>query len=81
MIFPRDPSDSPMASVDGERDHDGRGDPLLLGADLMAASGHSDGEWDRTEADGGERTIGAGGISVIIEGNKDNNGSLGYDLW
>ena len=81
MMFPREPSDSPMAMVDGEGEHNSGGDLLPPGADLAVASGPIDGEQDRTEAGGGERTTSAGGISVIIEGDEESNGSLGDGLW
>ena len=80
MMFFKEPPDSPMASADGEGDHDGGGDPLPLGVDPAAASGLSDGERDRTEASGGKRTTGAGGVSVIVKGDGDNTDSLGDDL-
>ena len=43
-----------MALADGEGDHDGGGDLLLLGADLAMVRGPSDGDQDHTEAGGGE---------------------------
>ena len=39
-----------------------------------------DGEGDRNEAGGGERTTGVGGINVIIEGDRESNGNLGDGL-
>ena len=80
-MFLREPSESPMASMDGDGDRDGGGDPLLLGADLVAASGPSDGEQDCTEAGHGEQTTGVGGVSVVVEGDGESNGSLGDDVW
>ena len=62
--------------VDGEGGHNGGGDPVLLGVDPVAASGLGDGELDRTRAGGGERTTSADGINVIIEGDRESNGSL-----
>ena len=79
-MFLGEPSDSPTASVDDEGDHDGGGDPLPLGADPAAVSGPSDSEWDRTEAGGGERTTGVGGVYVVVEGNGESNGILGDGL-
>ena len=76
-MFPREPSDSAIASAD----YDGGGDPLPPGVDLAVASGPSDGERDCTEASGGERTTGACGVSVIVEGDGESNGSLGDGLW
>jgi hypothetical protein len=42
----------------------------------MMASRPSDGERDRTGASGGERATGAGGVSVVIEGDRESS-SLG----
>ena len=52
-------------------------------------SGPNDGEWDHNGAGGGERTTGASGVSVVAEGDRENNSlgdvvSLGNgntDLW
>ena len=43
------------------------------------ASGPSDGEQDRTRASGGERTTGAGGVSVVAVGDGESS-SLGDDM-
>ena len=43
VMFPREPLDSPTASMDDEGDHDSGGDPLPPGADLAAVSGPIDG--------------------------------------
>ena len=80
MMFPGEPSDSPMASTDVEGDRDSGGDLLPPGVDPAMVSEPSDGEQDRTEAGGHERTTSAGGICVIIEGNGESNGSLGDGL-
>ena len=66
-------SASSSASVDGEGDHDDAGDPPTRGVDSTTASGPSDGERDRTRANGGERTTGADGVSIVAEGNGEGN--------
>ena len=76
-MFPREPSDSAIASAD----YDGGGDLLPPGADPTTVSRPSDGERDRTKVGGGKRTTGAGGVSVIVEGDGESNGSLGDGLW
>ena len=43
-------------------------------------SGPSDGQWDHTEAGGGEPTTGAGGDNIVVEGDGESNGSLGDGL-
>ena len=70
-----------MTSTVGEGDRDGEGDPLLLGVDPAVASGPSDGKQDPTEASSGERTTGAGGVSVVVDGDGESNDSLGDRLW
>ena len=40
-----------------------------------------DGEVDRTESGGGERTTGAGGINIVVVGDWETNGSLGDGMW
>ena len=36
---------------------------------------------DRTRSGGGERTTGAGGVNVIIVGDKETNANLGDNMW
>ena len=67
---------SSSASLNGERDHDGAGDPPTWGADPAMAIGPGDSERDRTRADSGEQTTGAGGVSVVTEGDGESS-SLG----
>ena len=69
-------SASSSASVDGEGDRDGVGDPPMWGADPAIVSGPGNSERDRTRADGGERTTDAGGVSVIADSNRESS-SLG----
>jgi hypothetical protein len=45
----------------------------------MMASRPSDGEQDHTGASGGERAPGAGGVSVIAEGDRESS-SLGDSM-
>ena len=78
-----------MSSVDGEWDRDVAGDPLLpwgvkSGSDdgkLDHDGATNDGEVNRIGSSGGKRTTGAGGVSVIVEGDGESNGSLGDGLW
>ena len=48
----------------------------MWGADPVTASRPGDGVRDHTEAGGAERTTGAGGVSVVIEGDGESS-SLG----
>ena len=74
-----------MSSMDGEQDHNIVGDPLPpWGAESRSGNGEldhdgatNDGEVDRTESSGGERTTSADGINVIIVGNRETNANLG----
>ena len=73
-----------MSSTDDERDRDVVGDPLLswgIGSgfgdgELNHDGATDDGEVDRTRSGGGKRTTGAGGVSVIVMGDWETNGSL-----
>ena len=47
------------------------GEPSGTPTDLM------DGEGDRNEAGGGERTTGVGGINVVVVGDGEINANLG----
>ena len=38
---------------------------------------YDDSEVERTGSGGGEGTTGAAGASIIVEGNRESNGSLG----
>ena len=63
-------------SAGGEGDHDGVRDLPTWGADPTVVSGPSNGERDRTGADGGERTTNVGGVYGIAEGDGETS-SLG----
>ena len=70
-----------MSSVDGEPDYDIAGDPLLPwgtesgsnGGELDHDGATNNGKVDRTRSGGGEQTTGAGGINVIIVGDRETN--------
>ena len=40
-----------------------------------------DGEVEHTRSGGGEGTTGAGGASIVVEGDGESNGSLGDGGW
>ena len=42
---------------------------------------YNDSEVERTGSGGGEGTTGAAGASVIVEGDRESNGSLGDGGW
>ena len=74
-----------MSSADGEQDHDVAGGPLPpWGARSRSDDGEldhdgatNDGEVDRTGSDGGERTTGAGGVNIVVVGDRETNTNLG----
>ena len=74
-MFPREPLDSPMASVDGEGDCDGGGDPLPPGVDPAAASGTV----PRPAVVSEPPVLVASALSSRVMG--ESNGSLGDGLW